>query len=264
MTNFQKTIKYIAYALAICLIVSIISSIIGLFESITTTVKNDDEEITTVLEGNNPEINSLNIDLKLSNLVIESGDKLVVKTDRDYIKIKKNNNKVTIKEKNHITKDRYILVITVPSTMFEEVNIETGAGSVQIEKLITNKLNIDLGAGKLNIDYLEVASHADIDGGAGKITINDGKINNFDLDIGAGETNIKSALFGKSEIDCGVGNLNLNLIGNLSNYKFDIEKGIGTIQVNENSIAGNGIVGEGNNEIEIDGGVGSIKIKTDK
>ena len=54
---------------------------------------------------------------------------------------------------------------------------------------------------------------------------------------------------------------NINLLDKIENYKIKIEKGLGTVKINNDSVK-NGIYGEGTNSIEIDGGVGSINIKS--
>ena len=47
-------------------------------------------------------------------------------------------------------------------------------------------------------------------------------------------------------------------------YKFKVEKGLGSLTVNGNSYSEDFEVGEGTNIIDIDGGVGSIIINTNK
>ena len=64
-----------------------------------------------------------------------------------------------------------------------------------------------------------------------------------------------------SDIDAGVGKLQLNLNSSSSEYTFDIDKGIGSIKLNNKSIS-DGQTGTGKNKIEIDGGIGSIDITT--
>ena len=88
-----------------------------------------------------------------------------------------------------------------------------------------------------------------------------GTIGYLDFNMGVGEVNITSKIIGVNEIDAGIGSLNLNLIGSLDDYKIKIEKGLGSAIVNGNNISRDEIVGIGDNFIDIDGGVGEIKVK---
>ena len=65
---------------------------------------------------------------------------------------------------------------------------------------------------------------------------------------------------GKNKIDIGVGSFYLNVLDNISNYKLKLNKGIGTIKVNDEEIKNDTTIGAGDNIINISGGVGSINI----
>lgn len=263
MTTAQKIIKYCAIAFAISLIVSIISGFTILFNLIGNILYDD-----ASTSNNNISINSnasiLNIDLKISSLTIKKGNTLNVVSNNKYITVDKNKGLLNIKEKNHIGfnyKDN-IVVITIPeNTKLYNVNLNAGAGKINIDHLNTSKINFSLGAGKVKIKELNVEEEAYIDGGAGQIEILNGSINNLNFDIGVGKTTIKSLITGNTEIDCGIGELDLKLLNNIKNYTFDIEKGIGSITLNNENLK-EGKTGSGINKIDIDGGIGSINIVT--
>ena len=82
---------------------------------------------------------------------------------------------------------------------------------------------------------------------------------NLDLVLGVGEAKIEGDLLGESEVDCGVGELTLTL-GKQTDYQVHLEKGLGSIFVNGSEYGG-GVYGNGNNKVEIDGGVGRINVK---
>lgn len=174
------------------------------------------------------------------------------------------NQTLRIEEENHKwfsnNNDSEIIIYIPEDMQFEEVNIETGAGKINIEDLYTQNLDISLGAGETNIKHLVVTDNTNIDGGAGKFTIESGKIHNLDFDMGVGETTILSEITGDNEIDSGVGNLKINVIGNREDYRVKVSKGIGSIKVNGEETASEQVIGNGKHEIDIDGGVGSIAI----
>ena len=75
-----------------------------------------------------------------------------------------------------------------------------------------------------------------------------------------GNADITSAIKGKSTINCGVGETNINLLGRQSDYTLDINTGIGSVTINNSDIKGNTIIGNGQCKLEVDGGVGAINI----
>ena len=122
--------------------------------------------------------------------------------------------------------------------------------------------NFNLGAGKFTCGNLNVENELIVDGGTGKIDINSGNINNMKLDMGVGSISITATLTGSSNIDGGVGSINLTLKDSIDNYKIHASKGIGSIKLNDKEIKNETTIGNGDNSIKIDGGIGSIKIDT--
>lgn len=162
-------------------------------------------------------INTLNIDLRYSKLVIKKGDTLKAETSNKYIKSSQIDSNLNIKEESHgvFTKhDDEVLILYIPEdTNFDKVEINAGADEIVIDTLNTSNLDFDIGAGKVTIKKIYVKTSASIDGGAGKMEIIDGAINNLDLDMGVGKTVLTSLITGRSTIDAGVGALDINLLG---------------------------------------------------
>ena len=154
------------------------------------------------------------------------------------------------------------MTLYIPAdAVFERANIITGAGRLTVDSLSAATINFELGAGEVTIDTLVAASDIDIDGGAGKITISGGALHNLDLDMGVGQLNLTSALTGESDFDLGVGESNITIIGNKDDYRLDIEKGLGNITVDDTSVSNIKGQGNGNNSIEVSGGIGAINLK---
>ena len=268
MSSSQKIIKNLAIALGIFLTIFIISMIIGGIYLITSvfSIKSDnsiDKEINTLWMQNNENVISLDIDIKFSNLTIKNGDKFLVESNNKNIKYKYNNSSLEVEEiKYNLFNNSDVgeVIITIPSNIrLDSIDIDNGAGSLNIENINANKFNLDLGAGVTVIDNIIVDS-ADIDSGAGKFIIKFGKINNLDFDMGAGTAEITSIITGNNEINSGVGNLKLNLIDNIENYKIKINKGIGKVEIDNKEVSDNEIVGTGLNFINISGGIGTITV----
>lgn len=276
MTTAQKIIKYIANAFAIFLIVTIIFSILSAGYGILIAVgvinkqENKISENLITISDNIDEISTLKLDIKASDLQIKNGKKFEVKTNNSNIKYSNENGKVSVKEEGmfkwHLGKNyEGTVIIYLPEDMeqIEEVKMDIGAGTIFIENLKTKNLYFELGAGNVTVDSMTVSKKMRLNGGAGNIEINSGKIANADVDLGVGKTTIKSDFTGNSKIDTGIGELNLDLTLPKEDYKINVNKGIGEIRFNGKSIEDDTSLGNGNNYIKVSGGVGGINIKTE-
>lgn len=260
MSSAQKIIKYFAIALACLLIVGIISGIAYGFSFLGSSDAILEEN--KVLLETKENINNLKIDIKASSLIIKQSDTFKVETNNKYVDAKVNNGELKVSEKKHsgINSNNIEVIIYLPNTTFNEVDISTGAGKLDIEKLNTNILDFDLGAGAVSINNLIVYQKCDIDGGAGEVSIKNSNLTNLDLDLGVGKFTLHATLTGSSEIDQGVGEAIINLNGSLNDYQITLEKGVGTAMINNENITHDTTVGSGANKIDIDGGVGTITV----
>lgn len=256
----QKLIKAFAICLAIFIIVSIINTVVY-FASSIFSVNND----VSMNENYSSEIKNIKIDMGTSNLIIKKGDTLNVTADNvsKRFKVNEESNTLTIKEKSvnmFRNKKASKVIITIPSNL-KDLSIDIGAGKLEISDINTSRFNLDQGAGKVTITNL-ISGKTDIDGGAGELNITNSALEDLDLNMGAGRFYFSGSLLGNSKIDQGVGELILDLYGN--DYTIKASKGLGNITINEEDYSKNTTVGEGINDIKIDGGIGSIIINTKK
>lgn len=269
MSTGQRIIKSLAVAFGLFLTFTIFFSIVGGLYAFTSMFSKDNviEENTSILLNQSTEnIKYLDIDVNSSNLVIKPGNSFIIETNNKHIKYKIDNNELKIKEEGyHLTNSKLKseLIITIPDTNLNEIDINTGAGNLNIDSINTEKLDIDLGTGTTLINNL-YSKRADIDTGAGTFTINNGSINDLDLDIGVGEVKITSNITGNSSISSGVGKLSLNLLNTFDNYRFEVNKGIGKVTINDIEVGDNSTLGNGTNTIKLDGGIGEIVVKFKK
>lgn len=264
MTTFQKVIKYLAMAFAIILSVSIFSGIvsaIGLFNGLFAG-NGVAEEMKIYSDFS--EIRNMDIQINAADVSIKEGKSFSVESNLKHLKVQDKGGLLTVLENRTFT-EKYnyaVLTIYVPAgTVFDKVSLTTGAGRVQIESLSSNVLDFELGAGEVTVDALSAAKSAEIEGGAGKITISNGSLHNLDLDMGIGELNLTAVLQGRSDLNFGVGESNLTLIGSREDYRVDIEKGIGNISVDGKTVSDFGSSRNGENYVEIEGGIGAINVK---
>ena len=271
MTTAQKIIKYIATAFAVFLIFTIISAILtgGYVLLKAFGLIHTDKDIVTedlkVISSEIKEISTLKIDLAFTNLDIKVGDNFKVETNNSKVTFTNDNGSVKIKEENHNwnnNENASELIIYLPEDMIaiDETKIDTGAGKINIEKLNTQSLYLELGAGDVHIENVIATQEAKIDGGVGKTELKYCEINNLKANLGMGEFVFSGKLTGKSEIDSGVGAININLLDSSENYTIDVSKGIGAVTLDGKKIEMDRIYGTGENYVSVDGGIGEIKI----
>ena len=264
MTTFQKIIKYLAMAFAIFLSVSIITGICSALLTVTYFFSGDtSDEMTHEYDITNT-ITSLSVNISAAELEIITGDKFNVETNHKYLKCEEKDDVLKISETRKLFASHpkgMKVILTIPKEcVLDYADIKTGAGSVTIDELLSNMLNIDLGAGELTAQRLDALYSAEIDGGAGSITINESRLNNAEIDMGVGELNLTGELSGKSSIDYGVGETNIVLLGTDNDYKIELDKGIGEATIDDIKMSDDSVYGTGENYIEIDGGVGELNI----
>ena len=269
MTSAQKIIKYLALCLATFLMFLIISSLLGVFYSVSKILDvQKDNEVTmdkmSTVNFKTDDISSLDINLLFTNLIIKQGDVLHVETNNEKVHFDEENNSLKIKEDSRsiLSKNnKGDLILYLPeNSQFKTVKIQAKAGKIQIENLVTDFLSLELGAGETSIQRLNVSENCKIESGAGKVSLLDGRIKNLDLDLGVGKFELTSSLLGSNKINAGIGSLELNLLGNKKDYLIKADKGIGAIHVDESVVSDDSTVGTGENTIKIDGGIGNIDV----
>lgn len=273
MTTTQKIIKYLAIAFALFLVISIFSIIFGLSREIISSINSDKkdskllEEYTTISNNVN-NIESFKIDISNDDIEIKEGEKFEVKTNDPDVKFYHENSKVKIKTDKtfswHLSNSsRGTIIIYLPNEFnISELDLNLGAGKIDIDKIFVETLLMDLGAGTMTAKEINVYEKATINGGAGNINIYSGTINNLNLKLGAGNASIESDLTGSNTLTTGVGKLNLGLSRSKDNYKFDISKGLGNIILNDFDVSEDILIGDGETIIKISGAVGNIIINT--
>ena len=272
MTTAQKIIKYFATAFAVFLIITIISMILGggyvllsAFGLINPSNKQMTEDLK-VISTKVDEVSTIKIDLAFTNLDIKTGDIFKVETNNSKITFTNDNGSVKIKEENRNwlnNNKESNLIIYIPRDMIaiDETKIETGAGKINIEKLNTQSLYLELGAGDVYIKNLTVTKEAKIDGGLGRTELKSCEINNLKANLGMGDFVFNGKLTGKNEIDSGVGAIDIDLMDNKGNYKINVSKGLGNVTLDGQKLEMDRVYGTGENYLDVDGGIGEIKIE---
>ena len=235
MTEIQKIIKYCALTLAIFLIFIIVTTIANVGYNIlekTDLINDSNSKLlknNIVISNNESEIREIDIDIKSSNIILKTAENFKVETNNKDIKYSYEDGKVLIKQNNvnkwYFNKNNNSkLIFYIPS----EISLE--------------KINLNNNVGDVKIDFE--------------------KISNLNIDLDVGDIFVKSMLSGKNTIKSNIGDINLELLLKQEDYKFEFDKDIGEVKLNNNKIKRDTITGNSNNNLKIKTNIGDIKINT--
>jgi hypothetical protein len=105
------------------------------------------------------------------------------------------------------------------------------------------------------VDHAAVSEESNYNVGAGTIELKELQAKDVSIECGVGRVFIEGTITGNNDITCGVGNVELNLDGEEDDYSYDIESGVGNINIEDDhyqSIS--------DKRINNDGAVGAFKL----
>lgn len=269
MSQTQKIIKILAICLSIFIIVNIISGIVFVFSAIVGLDLDNSSNNLTNFEESYEDVKIIKLSAISSTVNIKTGDnfKIVAQNVKNKFSANLVDEILKIEEHKSSWFDNDFkgnITIYVPVNYeLDNLDIEVGAGKINIENILADKFDIEQGAGTINILNSKF-NKTDIDGGAGKMEIYSSVLNDLKLDAGVGQVDIIGSITGNSNIECGVGSMNIRLSENKNDYKIVAKKGLGSISIDGVEQKSDVIYGTGINNIKLEGGVGSISVNFDK
>ena len=269
MKGFQKLVKYSAIAFGLYLAISIIGALIGVIVGVTSGVEvlielSGNENVELVDETRNfDELSGLNLNISSSNLTIKAeGDSYRMEAHNipKTTKIECKNDVLEIKNVEKLKSESSITIYVPENAKLSRINLDMGAGNVEISNIEAANIDFSFGAGNVNIKNLK-SENPTIECGAGQINFENTELTNAKLSAEVGKVIYSGQLNGESRIECGVGEVEMNLECGRDNYSIKVQKGIGNIKINNESVTDNSTTGNGQNKIYIEGGVGNIDIE---
>lgn len=282
MTTIQKAIKAFAVVLAIFLSISIISGIISavvavmlgvssvvrIGENLSGITKTEESKMEQkeIIEYNIEEIEKVNIEVGYSKINIKTIDtkKFEIKTNQSKkrFEIEIKDKELKIKQNGNGFKEAdncYIELLIPKEKILEEINIETGANSCNIESLNIKDIKIKNGAGEIIINNLK-SDGLNLENGAGNVEINNSLVKKSDISTGAGSIFYKGKITDEGNFETGVGKSEIELID--TDYKIIPSIGLGKITLDNEICLKEKEYGTGNIKITVDVGIGETIIKT--
>ena len=167
----------------------------------------------------------LDIELKYDELILEEGDSFCVRVYDDNgknVTVKESSDTFKVRSTKKLSKTRKVCISYPEDVKLQELEIEMGAGTVYLNRDIeTEKLSVEMGAGEFDSKNSVTAEEADLEIGTGSMTF---------ADLSAK----------KISGECGLGELDLTMTGTQENYNYDLECGVGNLDVGSDSYSGLG------------------------
>ena len=167
----------------------------------------------------------LDIELKYDELILEEGDSFCVRVYDDSgknVTVKESSDTLKVRSTKKLSKTRKVCISYPEDVKLQELEIEMGAGTVYLNRDIeTEKLSVEMGAGEFDSKNPVTAKEADLEIGTGSITF---------ADLSAK----------KISGECGLGELDLTMTGTQEDYNYDLECGVGNLDVGSDSYSGLG------------------------
>jgi len=183
MTPFQKIVKYLAIAFGAFLACNIIVGIVGVLALFTGSYDRDavSEEWKTY-EASSP-VEHLEIEIGAADFSVRRGKSFLVESNLKNLTVRERNGALTVEETKRFGKaytDSALILWIPEDAELETICIKTGAGRLTAEYLSGKTVKLELGAGEVKIDCLIATERIEINGGAGKITVSDGFLQNLE------------------------------------------------------------------------------------
>ena len=252
MKKFTKASLILALFFAIVGVVSIVcafamglnwKNLVKMVEDGDLVIQMDDSEDDMSFFKYEKENQDNGIDCKKLDIELSAGSLNIFYDDVDEIEVKQENvknfssqmngDKLEIRGGKKIISSgtKGVITVIVPKgTVFEEVELNIGAGQADIDELCAEKVSIEVGAGQAKLSYLDTK---------------------------------------KFEAEAGAGQITANLVGSEDAYSYKAECGIGEIKIGNSSIGGLGgkknVSNQGTERyLDIECGVGQIQISFQK
>lgn len=224
-------------------------------------------------------IKNLNIVLRKCELVIgeSEDDQIYVSVDqsgKEYCKVEPDDDTLEIidtRSNKQVTKRTTIrLCMDIPKDYrFNKVKLDIGAGDIQVEELLTKKMNLEGGAGVFRAQSLTVSDAFDAELGVGDFYIEHAELGDTKIECGVGAMEIADCeLAGDALFRGGVGDVTIGLDAEEKDYNYHLASGLGRLTVFGKNYHAFNKVKEQNNDadytITLDCGAGAMCIKQAK
>lgn len=173
---------------------------------------------------------------------------------------------LVISSRNNWFPDGGEILLFVPEDMnWESVEIEFGAGELDIEGMCADKINLEVGASQASVEGIKAEEMA-ISVGAGEVDAKRVEISgNIDISVGFGEVDFSGTADGDMNFSCGMGNIEFESErGFYEDYNYNVSCAAGNVEIDDYHFAGVSVTKQIDNHshrnVNIDCGMGNVSV----
>jgi hypothetical protein len=193
-----------------------------------------------IIKGDSFSINAENVPVNFIESHVENGT-WTVRQDNDYV-YNFFGAKIHLDDIRHWRWWGYeepTITITIPDNFTAgSFKLDIGAGDVMIEEVVASEADFIVSAGRLVIENASISEKSYYEVGAGSIELKELQANDVSIDCGVGSIFIEGTITGNNDIICGVGKVELLLDGEEDDYSYEIESGVGSINIGDDYYSG--------------------------
>ena len=120
---------------------------------------------------------------------------------------------------------------------FDKAEINMGAGFLSVEQLIAKEVEAKIGAGEVDLSTCD-CDKLDINVGAGDFSIHDMQIGELKCVVGMGNITLNGTISEDAKAECSMGNISLNLANEVTDFDYKLEASVGNITLDGEQYAG--------------------------
>ena len=133
------------------------------------------------------------------------------------------------------------IILYVPknweSNRLDKVDMELGAGTIDMEGLAADVILLEVGAGQIDTSKI-ICDTLDISVGMGEVLVKDMQVGTLQAEVGMGHLSMEGSVEEKADVECSMGSMELKLEGSQKDFDYDLECGMGNLVLGEDSFSG--------------------------
>jgi len=130
------------------------------------------------------------------------------------------------------------IILYVPAAYeFEKVDVELGAGLLELDVLSADEVDFEVGAGQITVNFLR-AEDCKVEVGMGEILVEDMLVGDVKADVGMGHLMMSGLVSGDLKGDCAMGSMELFLSGSEEDFNYDLAGAVGNVSVGGRQYSG--------------------------
>ncbi len=224
-----------------------------------------------VVIGEDAEVKDIKINAgAIAFYVKKSSDNTISAECDDDVELKSSLESGTLKievardNKHALSKEKKAVLYLPDDMSVSDVTIEAGAAHLVWEPdFKCKKLDINLGAGDVNMSKI-TAENSDFDIGAGELKFDSLVTEDADIDVDMGNFTMKGDITDKLDLDVAMGNAILNITSSEKDHNYDYEVGMGSLNIGKTKAAGmansHEIDNDASSDYDINVGMGNVSI----